>query len=472
VGPWRIEGYAGRGSYGVVFRARRAGHPGSLPVALKIAVFPNDPRFMREVELLTRVVHPAVPQLLDRGWWNASEETSHPYVVMEWIRGKPLYEWARVHNPTFRQVLLVVAQVAWGLEAVHGSSCLHRDVKGDNILVEPEGRAVLTDFGSSTWKGAPPLTERVMPPNTPEYRSPEALRFEWGNWGKKGARYAASPADDLYALAVALYRLLTRVYPPPGTDPEMLKEQAQELSPRRLPAHELNGRVVRALSELIERLLSKEPEARGTAREVAEAAEALAEHLGPEADVPVLGPERPTAEAHAVPVRVEQGAGAESSTAEAAVVVPVRAEPQARPWAWRNMLAMAALSLTVVGPCWMAPEWSLAPPEVTRVEAPDAGMAPDAGTRGLGDDALTTRVETQEAPLSAESVSVDIPKQPLAGQRRPPCKRSGEAVINGGCWKLLARSDPPCGDGEYQWQGACYDPALDRSRPPTSKKPQ
>jgi hypothetical protein len=443
-------------------------------VALKIAVFPNDPRFMREVELLARIHHPAVPQLLDQGSWHASAETSHPHVVMEWSRGKPLYEWARVHNPTCRQVLRVVAQVAWGLEVVHRSDCLHRDVKGDNILVEPEGRAVLTDFGSGTWKGAPPLTERVMPPNTPEYRSPEALRFEWGNWDKKGARYPSSPADDLYALGAALYRLLTRVYPPPGTEPEVLKEQSQESSPRRLPAHELNGRVVRALSALVERLLSKEPEARGTAREVAEAAEAAAEHLGPEADVPVFGPELPTAEARAVATGARPVPGADPAAVEAVVEASVhgRAEPQARSWAWRPVLTIAAMSLTVVGPCWMAPEWSLGPPESAREEEPDAGMAPDAGTRGLGDDALTTRMEAQEIHLAAESISLDIPKQPLSGQRRPPCRRSWGVVINGGCWKLLAGSEPPCDDGEYRWQGACYVPALDQSRPPTTQKPQ
>jgi hypothetical protein len=62
-------------------------------------------------------------------------------------------------------------------------------------------------------------------PDSPEYRSPEALRFEWGNWDKQegGARYPSIPADDLHALGIALYRLLTWV----------------------------------------ERLLSKEPEARG-----------------------------------------------------------------------------------------------------------------------------------------------------------------------------------------------------------------
>jgi len=474
VGPWRIEGYAGHGTYGAVFRARRAGHPGSQPVALKMAVFPNDPRFEREVELLSRTHHPAVPQLVDRGWWHASPEVMHPYVVMEWIRGQPLYEWARVHNPTCREVLRVVAQLGWGLAVLHRGDCLHRDLKGDNILVEPEGRAVLMDFGSGTWKGAPPLTTRVMPPNTPEYRSPEALRFEWQHWGTKGAHYQASPADDLYALGVTLYRLLTRVYPPPGTDPEVLKAQAQEPSPRRQPAHERNKRVLRELSVLVERLLSKEPETRGTARELAQAAESSAEHLGPEADVPHWDSGRHAAQTQIVPAGPSRASDAELAPVKAAEgeTGAPQAKPQARPVPWQNVLALATLSLAVVGPCWIAPEWSPEQPQLTRAGAPDAGMAPDAGTRGLGDDALTTQMETQSIPAASRSISLDMPKKPLPGQRRPPCQRDWEKIIHDGCWVRVADKKPPCGNDTYQWQEECYDPAWDRSRPPTTQNPQ
>jgi hypothetical protein len=81
VGPWRVEGYGGRGTYGVVYKARRAGHPGSLPVAIKMALFPDDVRFGREVGILSRFHHPAVPRLIDRGWWHASAEVVHPYLV-------------------------------------------------------------------------------------------------------------------------------------------------------------------------------------------------------------------------------------------------------------------------------------------------------------------------------------------------------------------------------------------------------
>jgi serine/threonine protein kinase len=455
VGPWRVEGNAGRGSYGAVYRARRAGQPHSEPVALKIAVFPSDPRFSREVELLSRNRHPGMPRLLDHGLWHASDEAAHPYIVMEWIRGRSLYEWARMHNPSCREVLRVLAQVARTLKVLHCGECLHRDIKGDNILVGPEARAVLTDFGSGTWNGAPPLTQWVVPPNTREYRSPESLRFEWTHWRKDGVLYETRPADDIYALGVAAYRLMTGVYPPPGTDPESLKVQLQVPLPQRRPVHEFNGRVVPELSALIERMLAKEPEARATAREVAEAAESAAERMSSKADVPFLDLEWPKPKVQAVPVRVRTESRASSGESGARVVV-----------------ILGGLVLFLVAIVCRGPASQSEMPAMAQVEAPGAESAPDGGTRGLGDDSVTTRVDSQGVPVALESVSRDVPPQPVPGQHRPPCRRKGEVPINGGCWVLQANVEPPCGDEEYEWQGSCYRAAGVRSRPPTSKQPQ
>jgi hypothetical protein len=432
VGPWRIEGYAGRGSYGLVFRARLAGYPHSPLVALKVAVFAYDPRFVREAALLSRLHHPSIPRLLGQGWWVAGPEAAHPYVVMEWIRGMPLYVWAREHQATPRQVLRVLAQVAGALAVLHQADSLHRDVKGDNILVDSEGRAVLMDYGSSTWAGAPPLTESLMPPNTREYRSPEAQRFEWGHWRTKGARYQGRPADDLHALGVSMYRLVTRQYPPPGTEPEELKERREAPSPRRLPAHEYNERVVPELSALIERLLANDPQARGSAHEVEEAAGAVAEHVGPQADVAMFLPE---------PVRV-------------------RDEPREHAGVWRRGLAAAALVLTVAGAWWLGHESR----EPRRVMS-------DAATTALGDAGVPTPNAAQEEPHSAKTVSLPMPKEPLPGQRRAPCGR-GEVEIRGGCWVPWTALSPPCGEKAYEWKGACYLPFGGSARVPTTQKPQ
>jgi eukaryotic-like serine/threonine-protein kinase len=433
VGPWLIEGYAGRGSYGLVYRARRAELPASPPVALKLAAFANDPRFAREAVLLSRFHHPSMPRLLDRGGWCAGPGAQHPYLVLEWVSGQPLYEWARVHTPTCREALQVLAQVARALEVLHRSQCLHRDVKGDNVLVERDGRTLLTDFGSGTWAGAPPITETLMPPNTPEYRSPEALRFLWKNWHQKEARYEAGPADDVYAL-------VTRVYPPPGTAPEELKSRLQEPAERRLSARALNERVVPALSDLIEQMLEGSPEARSPAKVVAELAEAAARQQGPEADVPLFS--------------------AKQSAIEHA---PARGDIVTRRPSGLSRLRVAAVSgvlLLVTGSALQLGYW---PRMIMQA------VAPDVETMGLGEDSLTSREVAQEATPGPEPISRDMERQPLPGQRRPPCQRTGALVINGGCWKLQANIEAPCDDDDYEWQGACYRPIYDRRRVPNTR---
>jgi hypothetical protein len=340
-------------------------------------------------------------------------------------------------------VLQVLAQVARALEVLHRSECLHRDVKGDNILVEREGRALLTDFGSGTWKGAPPITETLMPPNTPEYRSPEALRFLWKHWHQKEARYEAGPADDLYALGVSVYRLVTRVYPPPGTAPEELKSRLQEPAERRLPARALNERVVPALSDLIEQMLEGNPKARSPAGVVAEIAEAAARQQGPEADVPLFSAE-PSASEHA-PARGD--------------IVPRRPSGLSR----LGVAAVSGVLLLVAGGVM---QWGLG----SHMDM--QAVAPDVETTGLGEDSLTSREVAQEATLTPEPVSRDMERQPLPGQRRPPCQRKGALVINGGCWKLQANIEAPCDDDDYEWQGACYRPIYDRKRVPNTRDSQ
>lgn len=496
VGPWYVEGYGGRGTYGVVYRARRAGHPGSLPVALKLALFSNDPRFMREVGALSLMNHPAVPRLLDRGWWHVDSEQVHPYLVMEWIRGLTLYEWARVHQPSTRQVLRVAAQLMWGLEAFHRAGGLHRDVKGDNILVEPEGRAVLTDFGSSTWVGAPPITDRLMAPGTREYRSPEAVRFQWEHWRDKDARYEAGSADDVYALGVSFYRLVTGRYPPPGTDPAAREAPSLESLPPRMLPREINPRVMPELEALIERMLVREPDARGWAGGLAEMADSMAEHAGAEADVPLFGPERPVSTRPcAVPVREVQVAGSVGAASES-VSVPTRDVPRAsaaRPVVapvvvpaqarvefsqrgrWRQLgLVAGAVILAVVCMGRGGHSRREEAPHAVWTEAPDGGTAPDAGTRGLGDSTMTTRVASEEPPpeLKPKALGEEMPDEPEEGQKHAPCKGVGEIEINGGCWRRLADVPPNCGEDAYEWKKACYYPVMEKGkkrRPRTSK---
>jgi serine/threonine-protein kinase len=137
---------------------------------------------------------------------------------------------------------------------------------------------VLVDFGAAGYEGAPRLTA-VLPPGTPEYRSPEALRFAREDEGVDC--YPAGPGDDLWALGVTTYFILTRELPFGDRRSRGMNHAILHETP---PApHELNPRVPPALSRVCMRMLEKAPEARYAD------AEALADALE-EAAAPADGP--------------------------------------------------------------------------------------------------------------------------------------------------------------------------------------
>jgi serine/threonine-protein kinase len=187
------------------------------------------------------------------------------FIAMEYVEGPQLYAWARRHQPTARRVAEVLRYLARQLVRVHGAGVVHRDVKGANVLVrQSNGRPVLVDFGLGTYAGAPEVTGPLVP-GTALYRSPEALRFRRER--QQGERYVASARDDLWALGVVLYWLLTGAYPfdvrdsgDGSADEGALEDAILHHAP--MPPHERNPRVPLALSRLCSRMLEKAPEAR------------------------------------------------------------------------------------------------------------------------------------------------------------------------------------------------------------------
>ncbi|QRN98630.1 serine/threonine protein kinase [Archangium violaceum] len=267
VGPWRISRWLGQGGYGVVYLSEdtRPESAGGLlePVALKLAVGRTpyeDPqarqRLLREAEILRRVVHPGVVRCFGQG-----EYQGVPYLVLEFVPGPNLYEWSAQRNRTAREVVDRVCSLTLALEAVHGAGVFHRDLKGENILVrERDDQPVLLDFGVGDHEGAATLTGAGLPPGTAHYRSPEAVRFLLAEQGQ--ARYCFTLADELYALGVILYRLLTDEYPfSPALPRPLLYERIEQTQPS-APVL-LNPRVPGSVSDLVMRLLSKQPEERG-----------------------------------------------------------------------------------------------------------------------------------------------------------------------------------------------------------------
>jgi predicted Ser/Thr protein kinase len=504
IGPWRVVAWRGQGSYGVVYLVVRDGHEEDGPYALKLALRPMDPRFEKEAELLARIRHPNVPGFYGAGLWEC-ELGVFPYVVMEWVEGVGLYEWSRQHNPTSRQALEVGAQLAWALEATHKAGGMHRDVKGANVQVRlADGKAYLTDFGSGSVEGSSVLTREILAPGSDAYRSPEAWAYQRFYCFHPKAHYGGFVKDDLFALGVMAYRLVTDEYPPPTHPAEEGSDVWLDgVGPRSPRA--LNPRVCVELDECIMRLLSIRPVERFhcSAREAAEAFEKAARSAGPKADEPLFEWEmHPAGEVppgkggagrgvgHRPRYR-ELGAVRRSKERDAAAQVEqepqeVAGQKQAQAPAEKEepstasarvllVLTVLALMIFAVRPLGRGVPPQEEMPPVSEVLPDKKQEQRDGGSAGLGDGtsaaAVTEAVE--KIPSYAAGFAKEVPRTPLGGQRRPPCRpRLLEVEIRGGCWyEPNAQLKPPCVDGSYEWQGSCYMPVMGQYQDPTSDEP-
>jgi eukaryotic-like serine/threonine-protein kinase len=479
VGPWLILERLDSGSFGVVYRARRAGHPDSPPVVVKVAKRPKDPRFEREAELL-RLGIPGAPRFEDEGLWTAPSGERYPYIVMEWVEGLTLYDWFE-GSRTSREVLQVLAHVAGALASAHARDAVHRDVKGDNIRVTAEGRAVLVDWGSGWFSGARPLTDTTAPPGTTAYRPPEQRVFSYRFRKDLDARWQAKPTDDLYSLGVAFYRCVTGLYLTP------LSEGGEVASSREVVRPSAYATVSLELEALILRLLSNDREGRGTAEAIAREAMAMSEAAGEAVDRPIL----PTANAEPTDASSQGGPpsdgaddellsesdtdepmGPSSSTGSTRPGRRRREKPEEELPVWFTaaigsglgaaLVAVLVLVLVRPEPSEREPAPWLATPQEVSHFTPDGGV---------GEEVLSSaQVERRVGPW-IPSLGRSMPSKPFPEQRRSPCEPSFETTINGACWVEVAHKRPPCGDKVFDHDGACYLPSFDGPKTPTSGEP-
>ena len=473
VGPWLLLDRMGSGSYGVVFRARRAGHPEAPPVALKMAKTPRDPRFLREAGLLQGGHHPSAPRYEDQGVWTSPEDFRHPYVVMELIEGLTLYDWFREQPRSSRELLSVLAQIAGALADAHARGAVHRDVKGDNIRVTVAGRAVLVDWGSGWFAGAPPLTDTTAPPGTNAYRPPEQKAFMWRFRMDAEARWHSQPADDLYSLGVALYRCVTGVYLPPCTEGGEPVER-EVLSPSDMAT------VCPKFEAIILRLLSEDRQTRGTAEQLAREAAALAQTAEPEADRPIIPTPSaiPTEEGRQAPP-MSSGREELSDTDQAISTRKPGSDTSGQRERRRRLPSFEALLSTalaaVAGGLVVVLAMALLKPRPPEPESepwlvtPEA-MVPFATDGGVAEDALSSVENVPSTGTRRNSLAVPMPKQPFSWQRRPPCE-NGETAIHGACWIRVWGRESPCGQKMFDYEKGCYKPAADIPRTPTAREP-
>jgi serine/threonine-protein kinase len=288
----------------------------------------------------------------------------------------------------------------------------------------------------------------VFPPGTPPYRSPEAYRFALDILKSPVKVYAPTPAEDVFALGVTAYKLVTGEYPPKAEPLDAESHVWETEGPGPRPAHAFNTRCCAELSALISRMLSRQPEARGSARELAEALEHAARAAGPEADAPLFS----------------GGAPWPGSPGEE---LPWQA-PRQGEWTW---LAAAGL----VGAVMLGTPWVLSTPvpeEDSREQAAAQEEARDVGTVGLGDLVLTAPAASLRMPFSESPVAQQVPENPLPGQLRPDargrCPGKSLVLIHGGCWIRVDEDLKACTSYGYIHKGTCYVPAPAPPRPATS----
>ncbi len=161
IGNYRILEKIGAGGFGTVFKAERGG----LFFAVKMLRSSElGARERREISILLQLENPCVARFrgCDR-WLNPKIGT--PYIVMDFVPGMTLEEFAEVENPSARMSARIILETALTLGEVHIQGVFHRDLKPENIIIQGKNeRPVLIDFGVGTYASAPVLTPFGLPP--------------------------------------------------------------------------------------------------------------------------------------------------------------------------------------------------------------------------------------------------------------------------------------------------------------------
>ena len=253
IGGYPITGELGRGGAGVVYEAR---HPKlGYPVALKLLSARGTAgerlrrRFEREVLALARLRGPHVVRVIEAG-----EHEGAPWLAMNLVEGEDLEQWIARRGPLpLEDALRLARQLCEALEEAHQAGVLHRDVKPANVIRQPDGDFVLTDFGLAKHEQLEEsitLSRSGLISGTPGYFAPEQA---------KGSA-SATPATDVYLVGATLYAALTGQ--PPFSCASLIEAvvATREAPPR--PPRELRSDLPPALEAVILRCLAKEPEQR------------------------------------------------------------------------------------------------------------------------------------------------------------------------------------------------------------------
>ncbi len=201
-GRYRLEAKLGSGGMSTVYLARD--ETLDRPVAVKVMHREMSEqedqlqRFRQEARAVAKLTHPNVVSVIDAG-----EDGGYPYIVFEYIKGETLKQRiGRVGALDTQEAIAYAIEVGRGLGVAHARNMVHRDIKPQNVLIDEEGRAKLTDFGISRQLEQDGVTATGRVLGTTDYVAPEQAM------GK-----GVDPRSDIYSLGVVLYEMLVGQVP-------------------------------------------------------------------------------------------------------------------------------------------------------------------------------------------------------------------------------------------------------------------
>ena len=250
------------GGMGEVWRAEDSVLGRTVAIKILRAEYADDPgfrdRFRDEARHAALLAHPNVTQVFD---FYEGDGDELPYIVMELVTGEPLSDLLRRNGALpDAQTWSILGQTAGALAAAHRAGVVHRDIKPGNVLVCPDGRVKVTDFGIARVVNQSTVTQTGLLLGTAQYLAPEQVAGE-----------SATPATDMYALGIVGYECVTGRPPYEGDNIAVLQAIQNGRTPK------LPGTVSPGLRDLIESLLERDPSRRPSD---GDAVAAQAERLG------------------------------------------------------------------------------------------------------------------------------------------------------------------------------------------------
>ena len=255
LGKYELRERIGRGGMAEVYKAYHASLDRYVAVKVLHPFLGEDAefkeRFEREARNVAQLRHPNIVQVYD---FEYDSERELYYMVMEYVDGPTLrtrirYLQAHGELMPIREAVNIVHKLANALAYAHSRGMIHRDIKPGNIMLDTEGRVVLTDFGIARIVGGVSATASGSMVGTPAYMSPE-----------QGLGQAGDNRSDIYSLGVVLYQLLTGTTPFDADTPiAIVLKHVNEPLP---PPSSLNADLPPELERILYKALGKDPEDR------------------------------------------------------------------------------------------------------------------------------------------------------------------------------------------------------------------